>query len=133
MGLITDKEMPEQEPLIEAARIRFKGMSKDGLEDPPALDVERTYIVKAICAEHQHKRMKDGEVRLVATMEVLDIWERGKQPIVDEAQPMLFEDAMRLEQEEAAAAAESDEDGPEPDGETATVTAIGGPQIFSEA
>jgi len=37
------------EPLIEASRVKFAGMSSDNLEDPPKLDEARTYTVEATC------------------------------------------------------------------------------------
>lgn len=105
MALITD--MPDnltQEPLIEAAFIKFSGTSNGTLDDPPALDEERTYVVKAICKAQHKDRRADNEDRLTVTMGITAVWEQGKVPIVDEAQPSLFDDAM---------AAEGDDEGDE--------------------
>lgn len=81
---------PVQGALIEAAFVRFNGSSNGALEDPPALDEERTYIVKATCIELKHKRNKDHEERVTAVMEIDSCFERGKVPIVDENQGSLF-------------------------------------------
>ncbi len=81
------------EPLIEASRVKFAGMSSDSLEDPPKLDEARTYTVEATCTAITRERMKDGEMRLVAKMQVDELWEgTGPKPAA-ESEPGLFDEA----------------------------------------
>lgn len=72
--------LPLQTAVIEAAWVRFTGSSTGALEDAPELDEERTYIVRAKCAERKHKRNKDHEERLTAVMEIEWVREQGKAP-----------------------------------------------------
>jgi hypothetical protein len=87
--------MPEaaaqQEPIegLESARIRFAGMSLDELGNPPEIDDEMTFLVRAVCTGRGIQRMKDGELRRTATMEVLDVDPQGP-PIKPSAAPNLF-------------------------------------------
>lgn len=92
------------EPLIEASHIRFNGMTKDSLDDPPALDEAVVYRVQARCIKHEQARRDDGEIRRVAVMKVEDVTVMAGAAINDDAGPSLFDE------EEAA-----DED-PEQDG-----------------
>jgi len=81
------------EPLIEASRVKFAGMSSDSLEDPPKLDEARVYTVEATCTAITRERMKDGEMRLVAKMQVDELWEgTGPKPAA-EAEPGLFDES----------------------------------------
>lgn len=80
------------EPLIEASRIKFSGMSRDSLGDPPALDEKRTYTVEATCMAVTRQRMKDGETRLVALMEVDELWEGTGPKPEGESHPSLFDE-----------------------------------------
>lgn len=91
MSEITDKpvglkssndldNLPLQTAAIEAAWVRFTGSSAGALDEAPELDDERTYIVKAKCAERKHKRNKDHEERLTAVMEIISVHEAGKVP-----------------------------------------------------
>ncbi|CAM2953717.1 hypothetical protein [Skermania piniformis] len=84
--------MNAQQPLIEAARLRFNGMSRDSLEDPPDLDEEVVFTVRARCKKQERERMKDGEIRLVAIMEVVDVHVGGTMPDRDDEGPTLFDD-----------------------------------------
>ena len=80
------------EPLIEASRVKFAGMSSDSLEDPPKLDEARTYTVQATCTAITRERMKDGEMRLVAKMQVDELREgTGPKPAA-ESDPGLFDE-----------------------------------------
>lgn len=81
---------PIQGALIEAAMVQFSGNSGDLLDNPPDLDHERVYIVKATCIEVKNKRRDDGEVRTTTVMKIDSCYERGRVPIVDEAQPSLY-------------------------------------------
>lgn len=98
MALVSDKpDNLEQFPIIEAAKVKIVGgMSEFALEDPPDVGEKRTYIVETVCKK-QHLDKIDGEHRMVCDMEQTSIYEQGKVPIVDEAQPMLFDEAMAAE------------------------------------
>jgi hypothetical protein len=80
------------EPLIEASRVKFAGMSSDSLEDPPKLDEARTYTVEATCTAITRERMKDGEMRLVAKMQVDELWEGSGPKPAAESEPGLFDE-----------------------------------------
>lgn len=82
-------KFPTQGALIESAVVKFSG-NGGALEDPPALEEQRTYIVKATCVGHDHRLRKDGEERITAIMEIDSCWEKGKQPDVDKNQGSLF-------------------------------------------
>lgn len=69
--------MPNQEPLLEAARVRFVGMSLDSLDEPPELDDTMTFEVKATCTGRLRERMRDGELRRVAIMTVDEVTALG--------------------------------------------------------
>lgn len=107
MGLVTDNPGDlEPQPLIEAAKVKIVGgMSEYALEDPPKYGEHRTYIVKAWCKK-QHLDKVDGEDRMVVDMHQISIYEQGKVPIVDEAQPMLFDEAMAAEADDEGQADE---------------------------
>ena len=104
----TLKQTPEpvhiEDPEASSYRVMLAGgMSKDALPDPPKRGESKTYIVKATCSEARIKKV-NGSDRLVCVMDMEMVYEQGKVPIVDDAQPMLFDDAM------AAEAAERDDD-----------------------
>jgi len=80
------------EPLIEASRVKFAGMSSDSLADPPKLDEARTYTVEATCTAITRERMKDGEMRLVAKMQVDELWEGAGPKPAAESEPGLFDE-----------------------------------------
>lgn len=84
--------LPLQQPLIEAAYVKFTGQSAGALEDPASLDEERTYIVTAKCVEHKTRRRKDAEERLTATMEIIDMHEQGKTPAKVDEEPGLYDE-----------------------------------------
>lgn len=84
--------LPLQQPLIEAAYVKFTGQSAGALEDPADLDEERTYVVTAKCVEHKTRRRKDAEERLTTTMEIITMHEEGKAPAADDSQGELFDD-----------------------------------------
>ncbi|MGV0793052.1 hypothetical protein [Mycolicibacterium sp. XJ1819] len=100
-------DQPVQGALIEAAFVRFTGTSAVALEDPPELDVPKTYIVKATCVKRMNELRKDNEERLTVVMEIDSCYERGKVPIVDENQGSLFGDSDESEDDEAEAEDES--------------------------
>lgn len=81
---------PHQGALIEAAVVKFTGNSGDLIDNPPNLDEERTYYVKAKCTKQENTRRDDGEIRTTVTMKLTEVYERGKVPIVDENQPSMF-------------------------------------------
>lgn len=80
----------QTEPLIDdGGRITFRGMAMDQ-DDLPGLDDRRTFSVTATCVAVERQRMKDGEVRLVAKMEVEKVWEgQGPEP-AEPQDPALF-------------------------------------------
>jgi hypothetical protein len=82
--------LPGQEPLLDAARIQFAGMSMDSLEEPPDLDDVMTFEVKATCTGVLLKRMKDGELRRVRIMHVNEVTPLGE-PAKPETPPNLFD------------------------------------------
>lgn len=71
--LATVKSDPDQQELIEAAHIKFSGMSAAALATPPEIDEVQTYTVRAVCTGVGYQRRKDGELRHTRQMEVLDI------------------------------------------------------------
>jgi hypothetical protein len=83
--------MEQQEPLagLEAARIKFTGMSLDEVTAPPNIDDRQSFIVEAICTGRGVQRMKDGELRRTATMTVIDVAAQGG-PFKPEGAPNLF-------------------------------------------
>lgn len=79
----------EQEP-IEAIRVRFVGMSADALEEEaPEIDEIMTFLVTAVCTGRGKERMKAGEMRLTARMNVLTLEAQGP-PAKPSAGPNLF-------------------------------------------
>jgi len=84
-----DKFSPVQGALIESAVVKFTG-NGGALDDPPQLEEQRTYVVKATCVGHDHRLRKDGEERVTAIMEIDSCYEKGKQPDVDTNQGSLF-------------------------------------------
>jgi hypothetical protein len=93
MALITDQPetlpstnaldgLPIQGALIEEAVVQFSGNSRDLIENPPELDDERTYVVKATCVEVKNKRRDDGEVRTTVVMHIDSCHEQGKVPTI---------------------------------------------------
>lgn len=73
---------PMQGALIEASFVTFAGTSGGMIEDPPDLDDERTYIVKASCKEVKRARRKDNEERVTTVMEITSVFEQGKVPTI---------------------------------------------------
>lgn len=81
----------EQEPIegLEATRVKFVGMAADSLDDLPEIDDEMTFMVRARCTGRGKERMKDGELRATARMEVLTLEPQGG-PVTPSAGPNLF-------------------------------------------
>lgn len=81
----------QQEPLegLEAARIKFTGMSLDEVTAPPQIDDRQTFLVEAVCTGRGVQRMKDGELRRTATMTVIDLAAQGG-PTKPSGAPDLF-------------------------------------------
>lgn len=79
-----------QIPAIDATWVRFTGTSGDVIDNPPAIDEERTYILKGVCTGYDLRKRADKENRVVAIMDITSCYERGKVPIVDENQGSLF-------------------------------------------
>lgn len=81
----------QQEPIegMEACRVKFVGMSMDSIEEPPDIDDEMTFLVTTRCVGSGRQRMKDGELRLTRSMEVLTLEPQGA-PSKPKAEPNLF-------------------------------------------
>ena len=79
-----------QIPAIDSTFVKFTGTSGELVDNPPERREERTYIVKAVCKGYDIRDRADGEERVVAVMDIVSCYERGKVPIVDENQPSLF-------------------------------------------
>lgn len=85
--------LPLQQPLIEAAYVRFTGSSAGALEDPPELDETRVYVITATCKQVNHAIRKDNEERVVTVMEINSLHEQGKTPPpASDDQPGLYDD-----------------------------------------
>lgn len=65
--------MSEQLAAIEAAHVKFVGMSLDALEEPPAIDDIQEFTVTAVCIGESQERRKDGEMRRTMKMEVQSV------------------------------------------------------------
>lgn len=81
----------EQEPIegLEACRVKFAGMSLNELGNPPDIDDRMTFVVETVCTGRGVERMKDGELRRTARMEVLTLEPQGG-PVKPSAAPNLF-------------------------------------------
>ncbi|MGH3495067.1 MAG: hypothetical protein ACRDQ1_17785 [Sciscionella sp.] len=81
----------QQEPIegMESARVKFAGMSLDELGNPPEIDDVMEFYVKAVCTGRGVQRMRDGELRRTARMEVLALQPQGK-PVKPQAEPNLY-------------------------------------------
>lgn len=81
----------QQDPIegMEAARVKFVGMSLDELGNAPEIDDRMRFSVDAICTGRGVQRMKDGELRRTATMEVLTLEAEGD-PIKPATSPSLW-------------------------------------------
>lgn len=84
--------LPIQQPLIDGAYVRFAGTSAGVLEDPPALDEERTYIVKARCKQFNRSIRADAEERVTTVMQIESLYEQGKTPTATQDQPGLYDE-----------------------------------------
>ncbi|MGH3693261.1 MAG: hypothetical protein ACRDRX_04545 [Pseudonocardiaceae bacterium] len=97
----------KQDPIggLEASRVKFVGMAADSLAKLPEIDDEMSFIVTAVCTGRGRERMKDGELRATARMEVRALVPQGG-PVRPDAGPTLF------------SVPEDDEDGEaDPDGD----------------
>lgn len=103
MGIVTEMpqdtpstnaldNLPLQQPLIDAAYVRFTGSSAGALEDPPELDETRTYVVTATCKQVNHSMRKDNEERVTTVMEISVLHEQGKTPAKAAEDPALFDE-----------------------------------------
>jgi hypothetical protein len=63
----------QQTELVPAAHVKFTGMSAAALEEPADLGDEQTFVVTAKCMGAGQVLRKDGEIRTVRTMEVIDV------------------------------------------------------------
>lgn len=83
----------EQDSLdgMEATRIKisFTNMTSDSLETLPELEDVMYFLVKAECSARGVEKMKDGERRRTARMEVLELVQQGA-PIKPDDGPSLF-------------------------------------------
>lgn len=58
----------------QAAHVRFTGTSAELLQEKlPELGDSMTFTVTAVCVQYGHQLRKDGEKRLVLSMEVTDV------------------------------------------------------------
>lgn len=82
----------QQEAAIDAAHVKFTGMSLDALATPPEIDDRMTFTVSATCVGREIVRRKDGELRTIMKMEVTDV-EPTSEPEKPERDPALpFDD-----------------------------------------
>lgn len=84
--------MPDQQESLsglQATRVKFVGMAADGLESLPELDDEMTFLVTAVCTARGEERMKDGERRPTARMDVKVLVPQGG-PVKPAAAAHLF-------------------------------------------
>lgn len=63
----------EQTEAIPAAHVKFTGMSGSALTDPAGLGDTQTFTVTARCIGTGNELRKDGEVRQVRRMEVVEV------------------------------------------------------------
>lgn len=77
---------------MEATRVKFVGMAADSLEQLPELDDVMVFTVTAVCTGRGRERMKDGERRATARMDVQSLVPQGppKKPDSAPAPPALF-------------------------------------------
>lgn len=86
-------EEPRQGVLIDAAYVRFSGSSSGTLDNPPELEEERTYIVRATCTAVNRTVRKDKEERVTTVMEIQWLYEQGRAPVSgDSNQHPLFDE-----------------------------------------
>lgn len=85
--------MEQQESLdgLDATRIKisFTNMTSDSLDALPELEDVMYFLVKAECTARGVEKMKDGEKRRTARMEVMELSPQGG-PVAPEAGPSLF-------------------------------------------
>jgi hypothetical protein len=139
MALVDDREAPRDIPttnaldgiedavqgvLIEAAFVTFSGTSSGTLDNPPELDDERTYIVRASCKEVKRAIRKDKEERATVVMDIKWLYEQGRVPVAGDSnqQPLFDETGEPYEAADQGAGdgtedQEPDDDGPDVDGE----------------
>lgn len=91
MATSTINEQQSPLPSLDAARIKFSGMAIDEIGNPPEIDDEMTFVVTAVCTGRGVQRMKDGELRRTATMQVLDL-DVKEGPTRPTGEPSLFSD-----------------------------------------
>ncbi len=63
----------EQTELLESAHVKFNGMSASALDAPAELGDTQTFVVTARCTGTGNQLRKDGEVRQIRNMEVLEV------------------------------------------------------------
>lgn len=63
----------EQTEALPAVHVKFRGMSLNALQEAPGLGDEQTFTVTARCVATGREARKDGEIRDVVGMEVLDV------------------------------------------------------------
>jgi hypothetical protein len=73
MATTPAKKRAEQTELVPTAHIKFTGTSASALDTPAELGDEQTFIVKAKCMGTGEVLRKDGEVRQVRTMDIIDV------------------------------------------------------------
>lgn len=78
--------MTSAKPLIEAARVRFSGLSTEAFEEPQ-IGETRTYTVLASCTAITEQDMKSEGTRRTSTMKIVEVREGVDHSIGEEAGP----------------------------------------------
>lgn len=90
------KKVRQQEPLegFDVARLRITGVS-DEIMDPPDIGYRMKLLIDVECTGHELKKMKDGELRKTALIELLGM-EIVSGPTAPTGEPNLEPDGPNL-------------------------------------
>lgn len=69
----TQVKKAEQTEAIPAAHVKFTGMSGSALDTPAELGDEQEFVVRAKCIGTGSEMRKDGGIRQIRRMEVIDV------------------------------------------------------------
>lgn len=69
----TQVKKAEQTEAIPTAHVKFTGMSASALEAPAGLGDRQTFTVTAKCVGTGSEMRKDGEIRQIRRMEVIEV------------------------------------------------------------
>ena len=69
----TSTKPAEQQEIVPAAHVKFTGMSGSALDTPADLGDEQVFTVTARCVGVGSELRKDGEVRQIRRMEVVEV------------------------------------------------------------